>query len=316
MDNIENPDNNVLDSHCKSRGGEVQNLTTKSICSSRHVDKFKKIDKKRRSPHTYNVVKITTTGITAVAKKYKVPVVTSTKQSMSYVTVRGIESETSYLKRDWPLFMLKELSDNAYDFLNDHYSNRTKNARVIAIRVKMDPSSDNESITMLCMKIQNSNIDSIPVFEHLGEILDFGLWCSTKRDQHRETCGSLGDGLKRCLGMGYAAWTNSLNDEDSFTDKQWDEPLIVRHNGQEYRAFIRVDKSNQIIQSELHGPYKLTLVGLGNDIEIEVRLPISTSDRYDILTRLEKYYKIYGLAKSNIDFSFNVDEGKYHNDTR
>src|SRR5690349_21578090 len=123
MDNIENPANNVLDSYCKSRGGEVQNLTTESICSSRHVNKFKKIDKKSRSPHTSHVVNITTTVATASTKKWKVPVVTSTKQSISYVTVKGIESETSYLKRDWPLFILKELSDNAYDFYKCYSKN-------------------------------------------------------------------------------------------------------------------------------------------------------------------------------------------------
>jgi hypothetical protein len=316
MDNIESLTNNVLDTYCrpkKQRQKKVQNLMTDSICI-RHVDKFRKMDKKDRSPHTCHITDITAGATIPAAKKYKGSVVTSTRQSMSYVTVKGIESETSYLKRDWPLFILKELSDNAYDFLNDYYPN-TNNARVIAIVVKIDTSSDNESITMLRMKILNSNIYNIPVFEHLGEILDFSQWCNTKRDQHRETCGSLGDGLKRCLGMGYAAWTNGLN-KDSFTDKQWDEPLIVRHNGQEYRAFIRVDNSNQIIQSELRGPYKLTLVRPGNDTEIEVTLPISTSDRYNILTSLEKYYRIYGLAKSNTDFSFNVEEGKYHNDIR
>jgi hypothetical protein len=90
-------------------------------------------------------------------------VATSTKQSMSYVTVKGIESETSYLKRDWPIFILKELSDNAYDFLNDHYPNRPKNARVIAIHVKIDLSGDND-VAMLRIKIRNSNVDNIAVF--------------------------------------------------------------------------------------------------------------------------------------------------------
>jgi hypothetical protein len=41
MDNIENPDNNVLGSYRKSRGREIQNLITESICSSRYIDKKK-----------------------------------------------------------------------------------------------------------------------------------------------------------------------------------------------------------------------------------------------------------------------------------
>ena len=37
------------------------------------------------------------------------PVFTSTKVSMAGFTVSGIESETSYLERTWPLFAAKEL---------------------------------------------------------------------------------------------------------------------------------------------------------------------------------------------------------------
>src|SRR4029079_8674911 len=42
------------------------------------------------------------------------PVSTTDKQSMAYVTIRNIESETSYLENEWPPFVLKELADNAF----------------------------------------------------------------------------------------------------------------------------------------------------------------------------------------------------------
>ena len=64
----------------------------------------------------------------------------------------------------------------------------------------------------------------------------------TKRDQHRMTTGSLGDALKRCLGMGYASWTNNF-DPGSFEERQWEEPLVMRYNGSEYNIFIRIDRS-------------------------------------------------------------------------
>ncbi|MBV9176360.1 MAG: hypothetical protein JO297_04930 [Nitrososphaeraceae archaeon] len=289
----------------------VIKLTENNNGSSSLVCKRGKIDKNTNPPHSRSLV------------------ATSTKQSMSYVTVKGIESETSYLKRDWPIFILKELADNAYDFLNDHYANRSKDARVIAIRVMIDDGDDDavtsggsrDFFSMLRITVRNSNVDNIPVFEHLDQILDFTVWCSTKRDQHRETCGSLGDGLKRALGMGYASWADGIDDKDSFTDKQWDEPLIVRHNGKEYRAFIQVDKSSQNIWAKAHGPCEVSaeadaVAALGNYTEIEVTLPVPTSDRHVILARLEKYYKIYKIAKSNTYFSFGVEEknkkGNYH----
>ena len=38
-----------------------------------------------------------------------------------YFTVSGIENEISLTENDWPCFALKELLDNAYDWLNDYY---------------------------------------------------------------------------------------------------------------------------------------------------------------------------------------------------
>jgi hypothetical protein len=42
-----------------------------------------------------------------VRKKRKGPVSTTDKQSMSYFIAKTIESDNSYLKRDWILFVLK-----------------------------------------------------------------------------------------------------------------------------------------------------------------------------------------------------------------
>jgi hypothetical protein len=58
------------------------------------------------------------------------------------------------------------------------------------------------------------------VFEDLDSVFNYDRWYSTKRYQHRETCGSLGGFLKRGLGMGYTSSTESINDDNSFTDKQ------------------------------------------------------------------------------------------------
>ncbi len=62
-------------------------------------------------------------------RRRKGPVATSTNKLMSYITVKAIESETSYLQLQWFLFTLKELLDNAWDFLNDHYHNSPKEDR-------------------------------------------------------------------------------------------------------------------------------------------------------------------------------------------
>ena len=142
---------------------------------------------------------------------------------MAYITVKGIESETSYLRREWILFALKELADNAFDFLNDYDPSpaNPKESRRIVIRTCIDRIVKRED-RMFRMAVKNSNVNNFqPIFENLNDILDFNQWCSTKRYQYRETCGSLGDGLKRILGMGYASWTSNDNLDLAYEYNQW-----------------------------------------------------------------------------------------------
>jgi hypothetical protein len=231
----------------------------------------------------------------------KGPVATSTVKLMSYIAVRAIESETSYLLFQWPIFALKELMDNAWDFLNDYYSNNPKEDRKIGVTIKVDLKPNGEK-SILRIAVRNSNVDNIPVFEDLDSVFDYDRWYSTKRYQHRETCGSLGDFLKRGLGMGYASWTEGINDDNSFTDKQWEEPLIVIHNGEENRVYITVNKgSNEPIKVEFEeGPsHSATYT------EVEVAVPVDGFFE-DTVSKLEQYYKIYKIGKSRTDFSFNL----------
>ena len=247
-----------------------------------------------------------------ITKKTRPPssiiVSTSTKQTMNYVTAKSIESETSYVERDWPIFCLKELLDNAYDFLNDNYSASPKEHRMISVWIGISKQDK-----ILRIRVLNSNVNNVIVFDNLKATFDFNQWYSSKRDQHRLTCGSLGDALKRILGMGYASVTR-IDMGDSFQDKQWNEPLILRFNGKEYRIFILVNKSKQEINSEIEGPYEWKCgsnsKGSTSCIEIEIALPVlqDHDDHHyyyhlNLEDKLRNYYSIYKIAKSRIEFS-------------
>src|ERR687885_1377155 len=88
----------------------------------------------------------------SLTTRRKGPVATSTKQMAGYFTVSGIENELSISENMWPCFALKELSDNAYDWLNDYYPNnnsvdsRTKR-RYIAIRIQIDKIPNDTDLT-------------------------------------------------------------------------------------------------------------------------------------------------------------------------
>ncbi len=202
--------------------------------SNRHVSSADKLSKNTPSPPTHK------------------PVSTTESQSMAYVTIRNIESETSIQEHNWSIFILKELQDNAFDWLNDNYPAKSVEDREfckISVRIWMtntkgeareytaatdtdtDTATYNDTDRFLHIAVRNSNVNNIPVFKDLDKIFDFYAWHSTKRNQHRMTTGSLGDALKRCLGMAYASWTSDYNPYESFEDKQWNEPLIIRTNG-------------------------------------------------------------------------------------
>ena len=115
------------------------------------------------------------------------------------ITIAGIESDTSYQEYQWPMFAVKELSDNAVDFLKENYPNAASDERKIATTVKLDTTIKPK---MLRIAVHNSNVGNLPVFQNLDGIFDYDNWVSTKRNQHRMTAGGLGDFLKRVSGNG------------------------------------------------------------------------------------------------------------------
>jgi hypothetical protein len=275
----------------------------------------------------------------------KGPVATSTKQIAGYFTVSGIENDLSIPENMWPCFALKELTDNACDWLNDYYpisnvinrrpskctssinrNSSTTRKRYIAIRMQIDKIANDPDLTRIFrIAVRNSNVDQIEVFsggrERLEQIFDYTQWLSTKRYQHRMTAGFLGDYLKRHGGMGYASWNNivrSIYGEVSYDDNniQWEEPIIFRFNGTEYKVFVYYDRYTGIPES--------VIKYAGNSdakdyTEVECALPVSkincngnNSDAVPLFDRLHQYYARYKIPKSDIKFSLDMCYDIHH----
>lgn len=271
-----------------------------------HVDSQNKITKKLHGGTDSNSIRI------------PAAVWTTTRQSMAYVTVRGIESDTSWPVQEWPKQSAKELISNAYDFLRDHYPDGTKETRKIAVFVKINSISDKDSVdedrkrTTIRLLVRNSNIDNIPVFENLEAVFDYTQFHSTKRNQHREVSGALGDYLKRGLGMGYALWTNGF-DRESLTanSKQWPEPIILRFNGQERKVFLEVDWDNQAYGPKYEQPREFDAPDF---TEVQVTLPLDYILKINrdhgkrwILEEIRGYFNRNKIGNTNTEFSFNAE---------
>lgn len=248
----------------------------------------------------------------------KGPVWTSTKQSMTYVTTRGIESDTSWQEIEWPKQIMKELISNAWDWLHDFYPDGTRENRKIAVRAKTDSILDERTKRpVIRIAVRNSNPNNFPVFENLNKIFDYTQFHSTKRHQHREVSGALGDFLKRGLGMGYASWTEGYDRErkDSAvaSDKQWMEPIIFRHNNFEDKVFIHVNWDEQ----EYWPVFSDRISCDAPDFtEVEIALPLDSILRKNwnhgipwILTELQKYFQRNKIGKTNTEFTFDIERG-------
>ena len=266
----------------------------------------------------------------------KGPVATSTKQVAGYFTVSGIENELSIPEHMWPCFALKELSDNAYDWLNDYYpisnvinryytrssnyNNSKTRTRYIAIRIQIDKIPNDADLTRIFrIAVRNSNVDQIEVFggglEGLQQIFDYTQWLSTKRYQHRMTAGSLGDYLKRHGGMGYASWNNIVRGSsevnyDNDNNIQWEEPIIFRFNGTEYKVLIYYDVYKGIPESVIKYVGKSDAVDY---TEVECALPVSRiKDAMPLFDKLHQYYTTYKIPKSDIKFLLDMRYDIHH----
>ncbi len=265
-----------------------------------------------------------------VQVRRKGPVATSTKQMAGYFTVSGIENELSIPEYEWPCFALKELSDNACDWLNDYYPNsnrRSSNSsitktRYIAIRIQIDKIANDVDLTRVFrIVVRNSNVDKIEVFgggrEGLEQIFDYAQWLSTKRHQHRMTAGSLGDYLKRHGGMGYASWNNIVRGSKvSYDDNiQWEEPIVFRFNGSEFKVLVYYDRYRGLPESVIRYAGKSDAIVY---TEVECALPVSLSNcngsdsSPSLLDRLRQYYNLYKIPKSDIKFSLDMRYDIYH----
>jgi hypothetical protein len=253
--------------------------------------------------------------------KRREPVWTSTKQSMSYLTIRGVESDLSRQEMEWPKEIMIQLIGNAWDSLQDNYLEGTKETRKIGVCIMIDsiPDGDVKRI-VIRIAVRNSNEDNLPVFEDVEQIFDYTKFHSTKRNYHRMVTGALGDFLKRSLGMGYACWTEDYDRErkDSAVaaDKQWPEPVVIRHNGEEEQVYLHVEWDKQeywpiIRHSVEYGAPLFTKVEVALPLDsILKKLESRNQGISYILSDMRKFFYRNKVGKTNTEFTFEIKDNR------
>ena len=184
---------------------------------------------------------------------------------MDYITWKGIESRTGIEKENAYEFVLKELLDNAVDYLEHTQYHDTTTPPEIHVSIE-----EKQLQRLFRIAVSNSNNAGKAAFSKsmLKSIFDFDRFYSSKRNQFKISKGALGDALKEVLCIPYA-----LAREEGI--EGWNEPLIIRdYNANRiFSIHLVVDRINQMVQSKIH-ERKMIDDDAAPTTEIEITLPI------------------------------------------
>lgn len=214
--------------------------------------------------------------------------------SMDYFTREGFILRTGYTEmRDWYLLPIREALDNGIDFVWKYCQGEN-------IAINVDITKDDK---LFHVKIRNPNPYNVPVFEDLDAIFNYEARYGSKQDVHVISRGMLGDAMKQISSLGYTI-LNADYDGTEFEDKQWDYPLIIRHNSKEYKIFLRYIRAKQ----EAKLDFQVSATELDNtDTEIDVTLPIIDEVRQSLnRSFIERFCRKHTMLTSDISFKFRI----------
>lgn len=220
------------------------------------------------------------------------------KHSMDYFTRDGVILRTGFSNLiEWFLLCIRELLDNAIDFLTKNYQG--KDNTIINVEIIKDGN-------FFHLRVRNSNDNNLEVFENKAAIFDYDGRYGSKQDLHIISRGMLGDAQKQILAFGYIL-IHLHDDGSEFEEKQWEKPLIIRHNGKEYKIYLKVDKARQT--PKVNGLDQAIGEASHTDTEIELTLPIPDEVQNDLnRARIENFCKKYPLFTTDINFKFQITD--------
>jgi hypothetical protein len=208
-----------------------------------------------------------------------------------YVRLKDFTKKTGIEANDCHAFCIKELNDNAGDFIEKHrYSNA-----VIVVDIINDKKKD-----IMTISVCNSNFGDITVFDNLDQTFNYKRSYSSKSNQFRVTRGAQGDAIKEFGTMGYML----INSMESEEHKPWDYPIIIQHNKKIEKVYINVDRNHREIipRFEQYGTCDDT------DTKFTIILPAVTDKEYN---RLKSFCYEYALFNTHLAYNLYFDGKLY-----
>jgi hypothetical protein len=263
------------------RAAAITTAINENVKENNLESKTKKIKQKSRTPSIPDLV-------------------SKSKQNFSaYMTIKGLVEHIGIDSTRFHLFYIKEMLDNAADYLENNYQN-AKDERVITVWVTREHHNN-----ILRIRVRNSNPANKPTaFEtNLEDIFDYDYFLGSKRHKYRQSRGALGDAMKPKLSIPYALSMMDNAHHDNYEGDgvcNWNEPLVIRYNKKESKIFLDVGKfANEDLVPIIFPPKPIA----DTYTEIEVALPASRLS-YNMINELKEYCRNYSIFSTHIRFYF------------
>ena len=213
-----------------------------------------------------------------------------------YMTTRGLTEHIGTSVSHFHLYVAKEDTDNAADYVENTYMN-ADDIRAISIWVQMNNSS-------VRITTRNSNIDNrYTAFQtNLNDIVNYEYFTSTKKNKFRIGRGSIGDATKPKLSMPYAL----LYEKGAVNGMA--APLIIQYNNQESKISLDTSK---FITNKLEAIIDTKEKPVPNNYtQVQLTTPRGQFS-YDFLHELREYYLNYSIFSTHVQFNFDFNGEKF-----
>jgi hypothetical protein len=221
-------------------------------------------------------------------------------QFADYTTWKGIENKTGIEREHAYDFVLKELLDNAVDYLETQHNTNAANISPPEIHVTIKKTEPHENLIRIVVSNSNYNTticsSSKATFskQMLKSIFDFDRYHSSKRNQFKITKGALGDALKEVLCIPHVlAHDSEINN--------WEYPLKIYAAQKIFQVHLAIDRINQLVSPRIY-EVDGAEVTYCDDMKIEVTLPVVVDgqNKGDLITGLSNYLCNYSIFATHI----------------
>ena len=222
-----------------------------------------------------------------------------------YLSIPGINTKFGLNGKDYDIFIIQQLLDNALDFIEQHAKKFVEepNPYVSVIITEEEEGK----VTKIKVRNSNAGINNLFSEEHINKIFKLDRYQSSKRYRHKINRGELGDAFKAILCIPYAIVINK-------NGENWDYPLEITISNDNRSIKIRINNIDKIRRREnievIPEYGKITDLKkqeeveveqiIGNFSEIVVYLPKYSVDYTEISDLLKKY------IVNNTHINFNI----------